>query len=96
MAKATKPPAASLAPLQIVVLDRGFVYLGRLTQESDWLTITEARNIRYWGTTKGLGQLALEGPQSGTKLDAVGTVRVPLRALISLIDTKEELWVRSS
>lgn len=77
---------------QIVVVDRGFVYVGLVALETDWCVIREARNIRYWGTTRGLGQLALEGPQPNTRLDPVGTVRVPMRAVISLIDTEVRLW----
>jgi hypothetical protein len=77
--------------IKIAVLDRGFVYVGRVTMEADFLVITNARNIRYWGTSKGLGEL-VNGPLSTTKLDVVGTVRVPLRALISLIDVVEAKW----
>ena len=40
---------------QIVVLDRGFVYVGKVTFQGDLLRIENARNIRGWGTTKGLG-----------------------------------------
>jgi hypothetical protein len=81
--------------MQIVVLDRGFVYVGDVSLEEDWCVIREARNVRYWGTSRGLGQLALEGPQSGTRLDKVGTVRAPMRAVISLIDTEARLWTVS-
>jgi hypothetical protein len=80
---------------QIVVADRGFVYVGLVTMEGDFCVIREARNIRYWGTSKGLGQLALEGPNSNTKLDTIGTVRVPVRALISLVDTESKLWSKN-
>lgn len=82
------------APMKIVVLDRGFVYVGRVTLSEDWCVIEGAKNVRYWGTTRGLGQLALEGPTSSTKLDAVGVVRAPMRAVISLIDTEDRLWTR--
>lgn len=78
----------------IAVLDRGFVYVGDCAHDGDWLTITNARNIRYWGTERGLGQLALTGPTDKTKLDDAGTVRVPARALISLHDTEAALWQR--
>ncbi|CEF48278.1 unnamed protein product [uncultured bacterium] len=80
---------------QIVVLDRGFVYAGHVAIEGDWVDIEDAINLRYWGTTRGLGQLALEGPTDGTKIDRVGHVRAPIRALISLIDTREESWTQS-
>ena len=46
----------------IVVVDRGFVYVGDVRCGPEWCIITNARNIRCWGTTRGLGQLALEGP----------------------------------
>jgi hypothetical protein len=81
---------------EIVVLDRGFVYVGDVTVSEDKseLTITSCRNIRYWGTTEGLGQLAREGPTSSTKLDRTTTVRAPMRAVIHRLDTDETLWPR--
>jgi hypothetical protein len=77
--------------IKIAVLDRGFVYVGRVSYEGDFMILKNARNIRYWGTTKGLGEL-VNGPLSTTKLDMVGTVRVPMRALISLIDVVGAKW----
>jgi hypothetical protein len=77
--------------IKIVVLDRGFVYVGRIEMDDDFVVIKSAKNIRAWGTTKGLGEL-VSGPLANTKLDAVGTVRAPLRALISLIDVNQEKW----
>ena len=53
--------------------------------------LKSAKNLRVWGTTKGLGEL-VNGPLSGTKLDQVGTVRVPSRALIHLIDVEQKKW----
>lgn len=78
--------------LQIAVLDRGFVYVGTCAVDEGFLTITDARCIRRWGTTAGLGQLATKGPQSATKLDAAGTVRAPVSALIHLIDCDPTAW----
>lgn len=77
--------------VKIAVLDRGFVYVGRVSYDGDLLVLSNAKNLRIWGTTKGLGEL-VNGPLSGTKLDHVGTVRVPSRALISLIDVVESKW----
>lgn len=77
--------------IQIVVLDRGFVYIGNIEKLDDFLVITNAHNIRIWGTTKGLGEL-VQGPTKNTRLDKVGTVRVPFRALISLIDVDASQW----
>ena len=78
----------------IVVLDRGFVYVGKVTVDGDWCIIESAKNIRKWGTTKGLGEL-VNGPTKTTELDTVGNVRAPMRAVISIIDAKEEGWKSS-
>jgi hypothetical protein len=77
--------------IKIVVLDRGFVYVGHVQFDDNFVTISNARNLRKWGTTKGLGEL-VDGPLPGTNLDAVGTVKAPLRALISLIDVEQSKW----
>lgn len=71
----------------IVVLDRGFVYVGDTTVDSEWVRIKNARNIRVWGTIKGLGELQ-NGPTKETVLDECGEVLAPKRALISLIPCK--------
>ena len=71
---------ATEGDIKIVVADRGFVYVGRA-----------AKNIRKWGTTKGLGEL-VSGPLNSTVLDGVGTVRIPLRAIISIIDVEQSKW----
>ncbi len=81
--------------MTIVIVTNGFVYVGYADLEPDYCVIREARNIRRYGTTRGLGQLALEGPTPQTVLDRVGTVRVPLHALISLYDTEAHLWTGS-
>jgi len=81
-----------LSGFTIVVLDRGFVYVGNVQCSGDWCVIADAKNIRVWGTTKGLGQLALNGPTDKTSLDDVGTVRAPMRAVISLLDTEKTKW----
>jgi hypothetical protein len=76
---------------QIVVLDRGFIYHGNVSINGDMMTIERARNIRRWGTTAGLGQLAKDGPTAVTVLDNVGTVTAPMRAVIHLIQCSR-LW----
>jgi hypothetical protein len=79
----------------IVVCDRGFVYVGDVVADDSFAVVSGAKNIRYWGTERGLGQLALEGPTDKTKLDPVGTVRIPSRAIINIIDTEAAKWPSS-
>jgi len=57
---------------QIIVMDRGIVLVGvvyPVEGEPLLLRLTDCGVIRRWGTTKGLGELALKGPQSGTIID---------------------------
>lgn len=77
--------------IKIVVADRGFVYVGVVDESESFVTLRNAKNIRVWGTTKGLGEL-VNGPLANTILDSVGTVRIPMRAVISLIDVEQSKW----
>lgn len=77
---------------QIAILDRGFVYVGDCEVAGDWLTISNAKNVRRWGTSGGLGELAADGPQPKTILDPAGTVRAPLRSLVGMIDCEPGKW----
>ena len=78
--------------VQIAVLDRGFIYVGETAIVGGFVVITAAQNVRRWGTDRGLGQLAAEGPRPDTKLDPAGTVRAPLSALVHLIDCNPAKW----
>tara|TARA_R110000824_G_scaffold69785_4_gene179594 strand:- start:29 stop:442 length:414 start_codon:yes stop_codon:yes gene_type:complete len=74
---------------KIVVCQRGFVYAGNVEFRGDYIIITDAVNLRVWGTTNGLGQLALFGATPETRADSCGTVRVHELAAVSVIDCKE-------
>lgn len=89
---ASAPAAVPSFKLVIAVLDRGWVFIGRLTEHEKGVCLDKAACIRRWGTTKGVGELALHGPQSSTVLDEAGTVIVPGSSVICLIETKEEVW----
>ena len=78
--------------LQIVILDRGFIYVGNVDISGDWVTITNARNIRRWGTTNGLGELAKSGPLKDSVLDPAGTVRAPIRSVVGMIECEASAW----
>ena len=67
--------AQQLGSCRIIVADRGWVFVGDCEDHEDGsVTIRNAKNIRNWGTTKGLGQLSA-GPTSSTKYDEYGVVR---------------------
>ena len=90
--KSTECPAQAAGDIevevkkQIVVCQRGWVMYGYVGQYGDELVITQAKNIRVWGTTAGLGELAKNGPTASTKLDDYGTVRVHVLAVVLRID----------
>ena len=71
---------------QIVVIAAGHVVIGDVTPEKDRTIIKNASFIRTWGTTKGLGQIALEGPTTNTILDYAGTITVLNHAVYFHID----------
>lgn len=80
--------APGMGPQQIVIADRGWVYVGKSREVGDQLVIEDARCIRRWGTTRGLGQLAADGPTPDTTLDPMGLLVVPMRAVIARIACK--------
>lgn len=71
---------------QIVVAERGWIYAGDVSRDGDMVVISRCFNIRRWGTTKGLGELAFEGPRDETQLDPYGTVRIHVLAVCGSLD----------
>lgn len=79
--------------LAIVVADRGFVYIGYVETRGDMCVVRECRNIRRWGTERGLAQLANEGPTEESRIDpAMKFVHIPMRAVISIINVEKSAW----
>ena len=77
---------------KIVVLQRGWVAVGRYFRHGTECRLEDASTIRRWGTTKGLGELALNGPLKDTKLDKSGTIRFHLGAEVCRMDCKTTNW----
>lgn len=85
-------PLAEDGTIQIAVLQRGFVSVGRFYQHGPIVTLTNSYTIRRWGTTAGLGQLAAEGPTEKTILDAEGTISVHQLAIVKLVECTWAGW----
>jgi hypothetical protein len=67
--------AVEIGEKRIIAADRGFVFVGNCEDQADGsVIIRNAKNIRRWGTTKGLGEIA-SGPTTKTHHDDYGTVR---------------------
>jgi hypothetical protein len=82
-------PVTNTEPTEkrIVIAQRGWCFVGDYTEDGDDVTLSNASVIRTWGTTKGLGQLAADGPTSATKLDPCGTVRIHRLSIVATLDT---------
>lgn len=66
--KSEKPCPIEQGERYIVTLQRGWIVVGNVTKEGDYLCVTDASVIERWGTTEGLGELALTGPTDDTRL----------------------------
>ena len=79
--------------LSIVILQRGWVMVGRLAIDGDMCKLHNASNVRKWGTTAGLPELAERGPQENTILDeASGLIQFHIMTTIAIIACNESSW----
>lgn len=78
--------------MKICVLERGWIMVGQLEKDGDEYVLLNAKVIRYWGTTQGLGELAVKGPLPNTKLDPIPLVKFHKSQLIFTICCEESKW----
>ena len=79
--------------LKIVILQRGWVMVGKFERNEKNCKLYNASVIRIWGTTQGLGQLANEGPLPDTILDPChGVVEFDYLTMVASISCNEEKW----
>lgn len=67
----------------LVVLPRGFIYVGQISSKDGWYTLRSASNVRKW-TSGGFGGLTLGARSSGATLDKCCQVEFHESALVSL------------
>jgi len=78
--------------IKIVVLQRGWVYIGHFERNGNDCKLHNAYNIRTWGTTKGLCEL-VNGATSSTKLDKCeGVVEFDWLTIIHTITVDSKKW----
>lgn len=81
-----------LGDIRIVVLQRGWIYIGRFKKDGNLCQLSNAYCIRSWGTTKGLQEL-VNGATSLTKLDKCeGIVEFDWLTVIHTINVNESKW----
>jgi hypothetical protein len=78
---------------RIIIAPRGWVWVGQYSMDGDMVVLSRARNVRTWGTTDGLLELASDGPTKATELDGKkgGTVRFHVLA-VQQIEANPEKW----
>lgn len=75
----------------IVVLQFGWVFVGELYTVDGAIELRNGKNIRRWGTDKGIMQLK-NGPLENTKLDPHADISINPQALIMWILTEKAKW----
>lgn len=85
-----------MGKLCIVVMRERFILVGVIepTEDAMFFYLRRASIVRRWGTTKGLGQLAQEGPQPNTKLDSEGDDIINKLEVSRVIPCNEQRWQR--
>lgn len=78
--------------VQIVVLNRGWIIIGRVIEEKNKTFIVNASVIRNWGTTKGLGELAYNGSLNDTILDKCPDIEVDTLNIVLIMNCNEDNW----
>lgn len=90
-------PANERGPIKIIVIERGFVYVGRIEESdpfmADAITIHSARSLILWGSSQHLGEL-INGPLANTKLGAPCTVAVMTKQIIHTIEVNQDAWTK--
>lgn len=80
---------------KIVILQRGWVMVGKLERDGSECKLHQASVIRNWGTTKGLGEIADAGPSKDTKLDPCnGVVEFDYLTVVATISVNEGVWTK--
>lgn len=77
---------------QIVILQRGWVVVGDLVKCGSEFILDNGSVIRIWGTTNGLGELAMNGPTSSTKLDPIPETKFHELTVIAMLKCDKNKW----
>jgi hypothetical protein len=79
--------------VRIVILQRGWVAVGRFSKSGSDCVLEKASVIRKWGTEKGLGEL-ISGPLSNTILDPCGTMDFHELAIVATLRCEVAKWAQ--
>ncbi|MFA6067546.1 MAG: hypothetical protein WC810_03095 [Janthinobacterium sp.] len=92
--KSTQQEKEIVGDIKIVILQRGWVMVGRLERNNSNCKLHNAAVIRSWGTTKGLGEIAKNGPTDKTFLDKTyGVVEFDYLTVVASITCEVSKWI---
>jgi hypothetical protein len=80
------------SPIQILVLNRGWNVIGNVREKDGKTYITNASIIRRWGTTQGLGELAIKGKLPETILDKCLDISLDTANVIFCMNCDQSKW----
>lgn len=81
--------------IRIVILKFGWVFVGRFTRDGQQCRLSHANNVKQWGTSLGLGELASEGPRKNTVLHPVPDVLFDAESMIASIVCEPKKWSKA-
>lgn len=80
--------------IKILILQRGWVMVGRLSRLGNDCTLRDASVIRTWGTSRGLGEISEGGPTENTVLDKCGgDVEFDYLTVVAAISCNQAAWI---
>ncbi len=81
--------------VKIVILQRGWVMVGKFERNGSDCKLSNASIIRNWGTKKGLGEIAKDGPTPNTVLDKCnGLVEFDYLTVVAMISCEVKAWAK--
>lgn len=83
---------ANTKDIRIVILQRGWIYVGEFSKQDNLCQLKNASCIRRWGTKKGLSEL-VNGVTSSTILDKCeGVVEFDWLTVVHTITVNQDKW----
>lgn len=88
----SEKPQDVAGEIKIIVLQRGWVLIGYFSREGNNCKLSKAKVIRRWGTSKGLGELAISKPSEAILDSCNGLVEFDILTVVLMISVDQDLW----
>jgi hypothetical protein len=78
--------------IKILVLQRGWVVVGRVKKDGPQVIVTGGGVVRRWGTKQGLGELATKGPLTNTVIDPADVIETHELGIVCVFNCEVGKW----